>query len=337
MNPGATCLLLFASIGFAAAVAQAQDESEALCAAPKQWPLPDSGRPDAAARARLQGCESQALYDAGDDVDARLCAWIERERGDELVFGGSSILMMIHANGRGVARDFALARRFACEAGGAPAEVEARLQHLAAMEQAGDRAEPIDLCDDITSGYMMGFCADRDARVRAGEREWMYQQLLDGWSDADQEAWGELRGTATAFFDARVENEVDVSGTARGAMIAGERDALEAQLFDSLLAFERGEFPQGDAQALSAIDAKLNASYAAARKAAAVEDADAMFGPLGTIRPEGIRDTERVWIRYRDAWVAFGAKRYPSVSADAWRTWATTQRERQLRELYEGM
>jgi uncharacterized protein YecT (DUF1311 family) len=244
--------------------------------------------------------------------------------------------MMIYANGRGVERDYALARRLVCDAGGAPAEIDGRLAHLAQMEAAGAAAEPFDVCDDITSGYMMGFCADRDARARGAQREWKYQQLLDGWSDADQQAWGELRDAATAFFDARVEHEVDASGTARGAMIVGERDALETHLFESLGAFERGELPSGDAETLKAIDAKLNTSYAAAREAAAFDDPDAKFGPLGTIRPEGIRDTERAWIRYRDAWVAFGAKRYPSVSADAWRTWATTERERQLRELHEG-
>ena len=83
--------------------------------------------------------------------------------------------------------------------------------------------------------------------------------------------------------------------------------------------------------------AEFHLDHATHGKAATFDEPDAMFGPLGTIRPEGIRDTERVWIRYRDAWVAFGAKRYPSVPADAWRTWATTERERQLRELYEGM
>lgn len=315
--------------------ASAQQDLPDACTSALQQPLPAADQPDAAARTRLAGCSSESAYytETGQDRDARLCAWIEREQGDELVFGGSSVLMMIYANGRGVPRDLALARRFACEAGAAPAELEARLEYLDEMASGQHLDAPFDLCDHATSGYLMGFCADRDARAAQFEREMKLQALLDDWGDADLEAWGELRTAAEAFFQARVVGEVDTSGTARGMLIVGERDSLERGLFEHLVAFERGELPRGDAAALAESDARLNTSYAAARKAATPASADDSYTALGSIHPEGVRDAERAWLRYRDAWVVFGAKRYPTVAREAWLEHFTRERATQLREL----
>lgn len=46
--------------------------------------------------------------------------------------------------------------------------------------------------------------------------------------------------------------------------------------------------------------------------------------------PLEMRDEERAWIRYRDAWVAYGAVRWPRVAADSWRAYLTLQRLAQL-------
>jgi uncharacterized protein YecT (DUF1311 family) len=328
-------LLLLSSLCLALPVA-AQDAPIPACAAALAVPLPAGDQPGAAARARLQGCDSESLYygPQRDDADARLCAYLERETGG-LVFGGPAVLMMLYANGRGVARDFALARRFACELEAAPAELDGRLEHIAQMEADADAAE-LDLCDDITSGYMMGFCAEREAAARATGREQSWARLQASWSDADRAAWQVLRAAADDFFLARVEGEVDVSGTARGAFIVGERRQLEEDLLASVQAFERGELPRGDAAALQAADAQLNASYRAARAAAKPENPDDTYGPLGTVLPDAIRDVERAWLKYRDAWVVFGEQRYPSVPGDAWLDYFTRRREAQLRELVEG-
>jgi uncharacterized protein YecT (DUF1311 family) len=316
---------------------QAQDAPIPACAAALAVPLPESGLPHPKARARLEGCDSESLYyGAGrDDEDARMCAYIERETGG-VVFGGPAVLMMIYANGRGVPRNYELARRFACEIDAAPAELDGRLEHLAQMEAEQDPAD-IDLCDDITSGYMMGFCAEREARARAKERDGEWAALQSQWSAADRAAWRALREAADGFFDARVEGEVDVSGTARGAFIVGEQRQLEDDLLASVQAFERGDLPRGDAAALKAADAQLNASYHAARAAARPENPDDTYSALGTVMPDAIRDVERAWLKYRDAWVAFGKQRYPAVPAEAWLEYFTRRREAQLRELVEGL
>lgn len=321
----------------AAGAAAAEDSlSNPACAALEKIALPAADQPDTAARERLAGCDSESLYyaDGGTPnyADARLCAYLERDKGDERVFGGSAVLMMIYANGQGVTRNIPLAKRFACAVQGAPAELDGRLAHLDEMAKARAKAEPFDLCDDITSGYMMGFCASRGADAAKVDRDKRIAALSRNWSAADRAAFAKLRAAAEAYFDAVVDGEVDLSGTARGAMAVGAREDLENSLVESLAAFERGDLPTDDAAQLAAADKALNASYAAAMKAAKpVEGED--FSNLGTIRPEGIRAAERAWIKYRDAWVSFGAHKYPAVSADAWRSYFTKKREVALREL----
>lgn len=46
----------------------------------------------------------------------------------------------------------------------------------------------------------------------------------------------------------------------------------------------------------------------------------------GSPTKEGIRTTQRSWLRYRDVWISFGAIHYPQVSADSWKAWLDKER-----------
>jgi uncharacterized protein YecT (DUF1311 family) len=50
-----------------------------------------------------------------------------------------------------------------------------------------------------------------------------------------------------------------------------------------------------------------------------------------------VQATQKAWLKYRDAWVALGAARYPHVSSEAWMTWTTRKRTAQLKEVLEQM
>lgn len=320
---------------FLATAAMGQEgANHPACAALAELAAPAADMPDAAARARLAGCESEGLYyaDGGkpDYVQARLCAYVERDAGDEAVFGGSVVLMMIYANGDGVARNVRLAKKFACAVGGAPAELDGRLEHLDAMAGSSGKSGRFDLCDDITSGYMMGFCASRAAGAARTGRDRRVTALTATWSAAERAAFAKVRAAADSYFDASVEGEVDASGTARGAMAVGAREDLENTFAGALDAFEKGQLPQGTAAEFAAADRALNANYAAALNYYKAQAAESM---AGSVNPQGIRDAERAWIRYRDAWVAFGTQKYPAAGVDAWRTYFTRERAQALKDL----
>lgn len=293
------------------------------------------------------GCDAQALYYGTDGkgtgrdyVAARHCAYRQPRDGDALlqegdVFGGSGILMMLYANGQGVKRNIPLAKRFACEYGGAPAEVSGRLAHLDAIAAGTDKA-PIDICDDITSGMMSGFCANRDAGFTAVARNGRWGALQAKWTPAQRDAWRAVRKAADDYFESASTEEVDMSGTARGAFAAEAREALEIALFDAVTRFDGGARPTQKATDFAGADKSLNATYKSTMAKLTAGRGDGMFGDYGTIGPDGVRETQRAWLRYRDAWVRFAALRWPGTPADAWKAWLTTERTRALAELVSG-
>ena len=313
---------------------------EAAC---RQWtktPIPkqDIGKAPA-------DCDAEALYygrdgkGAGRDlVAARHCAYRQRGTGAAIesqseMFGGSGILMMLYANGQGVQRNPALAKRFACEYGGAPAEVEGRLEHIDALAK-GD--EPMDICDDITSGLMMGFCSKRSADAARFERDRRWQTLQAAWTPAQRTAWADVRKSADGYFERVSREETDMSGTARGAFAVEARERLDIALLDAVTRFESGKRPTQKAGDFARADKALNATYRTTLAKLAAGRGDGMFGDYGTIGPDGVRETQRAWLRYRDAWVRFAALRWPGTPADAWKAWLTEERTRALAELVSG-
>jgi uncharacterized protein YecT (DUF1311 family) len=57
------------------------------------------------------------------------------------------------------------------------------------------------------------------------------------------------------------------------------------------------------------------------------------FKQNGTVKPSGIREVERAWLKLRDAWVAFARVAYPGLSADTVRAQITRLRLDQLQAL----
>ena len=265
-----------------------------------------------------QQCDAQALYDRHDFAAARQCAYREHDKG---------VLMMLYANGEGVARNIPLARRFACEYESAPAEVSGRLEHLDAIASGKDR-KPMDICDDITSGMMMGYCAAREGDAVRTQRETRWMSLQSSWTPTQHGALAEMRKAAKAYFDSVSREETDMSGTARGMMAENAYDALDKALLADVEHFEHGKFPNARAQDFAVADRALNVTYKKVLTRLAKSD-----GPYGTITADGVRTTQRLWLGYRDAWVRFAAARHPAVPADAWRAWLTRDRNGALLDI----
>ena len=309
--------LLFSLCGGAFAAPSYEAQCQAL--GKTAWPAAGQGGP--------AGCSAVALYyGIGMPVDharARQCALASP--GDDQPFREDrGVLMMIYANGQGVARDFTLARKAACEAGGAPAEVAGRLEHLAQME-AGRNQRPIDVCDDATSGYMGGWCAAVANQLKEQKRGAGFAKLIAPWSAREKQAFAILESGAGAFFELRSAEEIDLSGTARAAF-AIEEEARQREDFRlAVAAFEKGALPRDSDAEFARLDARLNAVY---RQLKALPEPQ-----FGTIRFEGIQRTQRVWLVYRDAWVAFGKVKYPKVAPNAWRAYFTRKRIAMLEKL----
>jgi uncharacterized protein YecT (DUF1311 family) len=287
-------------------------------------------------------CDTQALYYGedgkglkADPVAARQCAYRERGTGKAIEeqannFGGSGVLMMLYANGQGVKRNLPLARRFACEYGGAPAEVEGRLAHLDDIA-SGKNHDPIDLCDDITSGMMMGVCAGREADFAQSARERRWTALQASWTPPQRAALASLRKAAKDYFDNVAGEETDMSGTARGAMATDAYETLDVALLADVERFERRERPAKVPGDFARDDKTLNSVYRKILAALEIAKKKDDFA-YGTVTADGVRTTQRTWLRYRDAWAAFAAVRYPGTPKEVWLAWLSEARTKALVE-----
>jgi uncharacterized protein YecT (DUF1311 family) len=309
-----------------AQLADASADTQAKCAQYLRTPLPAEAA-NVVPPKTWPECNSYKL-EAGigtklDYVAARECAWLERlavlkdiepRYTDASVFGGSAMLAVLYANGEAEERNIPLALRFACEAEGAPAEISYRVQHLESLNRGvPSSGAKFTICDDITSGFMEGFCAGLASEQADQDRSKPLNALSAGMSPIQKGAFIQLLKEEEAYALAHAAGEIDLAGTARAMFQIDAEQTLRGDFLAALQSFEQGKYPEGSAKAYQEADAQLNSAY---RKA--ISDAEEHMKEYGAVQPNGIRDAERAWLRYRDAWVAFARLRYPDVSQEAW-------------------
>ena len=284
---------------------------------------------------KLAGCDERELYygiSAKPDYAAALqCGWYERAHPKPNVanmFYGSGVLTMLYANGQAVPRNYDLALRFACEQNWASeAEMEMRIGHLEAMRDGPVDRPRFDLCDDITSGLSMGACTSIETGRADTAREQEIGAIAAKLPVGARPAFERLRKAEEAFEEARAGDEIDLSGTARGMFALEEQKRLRDQFLINLQRFGRGDVPRATEKEVAALDRTLNSVYQD------IEHAPADSWQYGTVKPEGIRETERAWVALADAWVEFAKQAYPSLDPSAVRAQIIRLRLHQLRSL----
>jgi hypothetical protein len=261
----------------------------------------------------------QAVTTSAEWQGVRACALAAHDDG---------VLAMLYANGLGVARNLDLATRYACRAGGAYSEVRGRVEHLQAL-QTSPPGTSYDQCDDVTSGYMGGICAN----IGAGQAEKIrlaYLARLRSQLPAPQAAaFDRLVAATEALANARGD-ETDLSGTARGMMVAGAVAREREWLREHLVAFEKGQFKAPTAPALAVTDARLNRLYQALMAAPVTDKDQPDRLPDSTVTKTAVRAAQRLWLANRDAWVRFAAVRYPALPPDRLKAMLTDWRASQL-------
>lgn len=293
---------------------------------------PAADRPDAKTVAALGQCDSDELYygrdGSADPEAARACAFGGHDIND---LGGDTMLMMIYANGVGAKRRLDVAIALACTVTTvAPVEIDWRVKHLYELMQRNWGGHDFDVCGYVTSGVMQNFCAMRDARTNDAENDAQADKVAGHWKTGPAaDRLGKLRQMADAFIQSHVDNEISMLGTGSPAIVIDEQTRLNKQLDDDLAGFAAGKPPCAGAERAVGADAKLNAAYRKIQQAAEQE----FYEASGHLTQAGIKDTQRAWLKFRDAWVAFVAAAYPGVSKDAVINWLTLRRIDQLEEI----
>jgi uncharacterized protein YecT (DUF1311 family) len=264
---------------------------------------------------------SQAVTSQGEWEQVRACA---------VAGSDNAVLMMLYANGFGVQRNTDIALHYACQLDFiAKAEMEARVEHLTSGRTG---KAPFDQCDDITSGYMGGICASIREDLNKQVRDARLERVTKKLTPAGQEAFTKLRAAAERYLDA-AHDEVDGRGTAANAMASQHIGKLREQFMQAVLDAAGGKLPAASAAAYAERDARLNEAYKAVMGISSTQEGWPDRIGDSTISHAAVRDTERRWLAYRDAFTAFAARLPSPPGAAAVKLLLTNQRIAQLNSL----
>lgn len=249
-------------------------------------------------------CDASDLYYTKRNQAATSQAEWNKVRACAITRADNSVLMMLYANGFGVQRDTDMAIHYACGLEFiAKSEMEHRIEHLAAAPR---RDVPFDQCDDITSGYMGSICVAIRERQDERTRIARLDRVVSALSPASRSAFAKLR-TAAERYANEAMGEVDMQGTAAAALSMAHSGRLREEFMQAALDTASGKLPAASAAEYAQRDAELNALYKDVMSApTAREDWPDNIGE-STISHAIIRKTERLWLTYRDAFVAYVA------------------------------
>jgi hypothetical protein len=290
-----------------------------VCERAKAAPLPSITSSGPLTPDQLAKCDETALYYGlglkPDYAAALRCGWSQRVHPQHTVgnmFYGPGVLTMLYANGQGVPRNYDLAIRFACEnEWAADAENEYRIGHLERLRDSQSQSGTFDLCDDITSGLSDGACTNIRTKRADAARAPQIAAMLQRLPISAKSAFPSLEDSEHGFETARIQNEVDLSGTSRAAFQLTEKAKLRDQFLINLQRFGKGDITAASSADLAALDRQLNETYQR------IQASPASKWEYGTIKPEGIHETERKWVSLADAWIAFARVAYPKLSETA--------------------
>jgi hypothetical protein len=310
---------------WATRLAYAANETNPQCKEYNVPRIPMKDEPSDSERTAFETCDAEALYYAigvkQDFERARKCAIVQRTSGNGPVMGGSGILMMIYANGKGVLRNLDLALSLACEIGDEVTDLDLRTKHLNSLRT---RKKEIDLCDDITSGLMYGICRNHNERIVAAFRDARKRKAV---AKLFSEELVTLEEKAQSYFESHTEDEVDHTGTERRVFEVAARAALEETYVADLEKLSRRQPPSRRPVEFAKAEAELDRVYKKVLEGPFSES-------VGAIYANGIRKTQQLWMAYRDAWILLTEKFQPRAM-DLWRATLAKERAKTLLALGE--
>ena len=182
-----------------------------------------------------------------------------------------------------------------------------------------------------SDGLTLKFSDAKEWEKKESARLLRLDEISRNWSAKNKDAFAKLRQAAETFAVASSRNETDQAGTGRVEFIDEAYAEIKDDLVQDIERSENGEFPNYTEAEFEELDVKLNQSYRAIMHP----------GPNDKKQPEiftgitrdGIKEAQRAWLKYRDAWMAFGRVHYPAVPGYVWKGMLTDRRNKQLEDL----
>ncbi|WP_283745909.1 lysozyme inhibitor LprI family protein [Sideroxydans sp. CL21] len=331
--------LLMATQIFAADTAVPDDqtnaevEMEKTCAQLKDLQPPKADLPSQNQRDKLVKCDaSQLYYDTENDPKTTQNNW-DNVRACAFTRDDRDVLLMLYVNALGVKFNPDLAIKYACIEDEGIGDSSILVPDITDIKNAGGPPrEAFDTCKYAANTLEINYCqgiAERQAD-KAAKRE--QDEMSINMSAEQKAALAKLQQTAKDFADAcgtdaYMEN---IGGSIRNqAAISAQMD--EKGFFQrSIEQAEKGKLPSYTQSEFAELDKRLNQAYQTYLRA--TPEAKGPSPIDSALTKDGVKKTQRLWLKYRDAWVEYGHLRYPSVPAHAWKAMLTERRNTQLTE-----
>ncbi|MDD5736704.1 MAG: lysozyme inhibitor LprI family protein [Candidatus Omnitrophica bacterium] len=210
--------------------------------------------------------------------------------------------------------------------GWAPAELEYAVVAVHKNWKSGTTKE-FNICDYITSGGGMAFCASRADDQDGKDRNKRLSDIRQKLNANSRKLLDAAYSSAIKFIETKAFNEEGHGGSGRGAWVIGSQMEQKNAYLDLIEKVRSGYKPSPKSSFVEA-DRKLNETYKKVM-AKLKKKADDYNMP----RVDDVRAVQRLWIPYRDANVKLFMAINPAIGEDVWKSWVTEIREKQLKKI----
>ncbi len=184
----------------------------------------------------------------------------------------------------------------------------------------------------IWSATSLGYMHTDEQLARMNKEAEDLQRTLDGFS---KNLKGELpakykllRNALDVYATAHAENELDAAGTGWADAVIAEKESVLKEFIELFRKLDSKRLKAQSELEFKKKDSELNRIYRAIQKN---ENLDT--GVAAAPSRIGIQDTQRNWIQYRDAWLAFANLKFSTVSQYSLSAALTSDRIRMLKKI----
>lgn len=139
------------------------------------------------------------------------------------------------------------------------------------------------------------------------------QRTLDGLSkNLDGESllkYRPLRRALDAYVDTHAHKEASFAGSGWAEGVSDAKQSVQKEFIDLFKKLDSKQLPKKSELDFKKTDSELNRIYQEIQNN---KNFDSEVAAAVTRR--GIKESQRKWIKYRDAWLAFATVRFPTVS-----------------------
>ena len=211
-----------------------------------------------------------------------------------------------------------------------PAEIQGAIQDYYAMTNASDSLVEFRVCDYVTSGMGLTYCAQK----------WEVEQDISTANEIEElkTSFGlrnSLLDTAysatMSFLDSKVWNEEGHDGSGYALWAQSSLSEQSIKYIDFMTGITEGVLPSVS-KSLQENDRRLNVMY---KEIISDLEANPIHSNRFTIDAKGIRKTQRLWLNYRDANTALLVVVSNQKDSDFWSNYFTIERLEQFASLKE--